>query len=148
MAVAAKAAARGPVALLDLDPQGSLAHWWNDRSEEEPYYLQTTLQRLPEDRARLARAGLNLLFIDTPPVLAVPDARVIAQQADAVLYVVKWNSTDRSAVESGLDLFSQANVRVTGLALTRANPRKISRYGYSGYGYGYGSGAAKKYYAR
>jgi capsular exopolysaccharide synthesis family protein len=92
------------------------------------------------------RGRYDFVYIDTPPVLAVPDARVIAQHADAVLYCVKWDSTDRGAVESGLDLFAQANVKVTGLALTRANPRKISRYGFSGYGYGYGSSGSKRYY--
>ncbi len=92
------------------------------------------------------RTRYDFIYIDTPPVLAVPDARVIAQHADAVLYCVKWDSTDRGAVASGLDLFAQANVRVSGLALTRANPRKISRYGFSGYGYGYGSSGSRRYY--
>jgi len=92
------------------------------------------------------RNRYDFIYIDTPPVLAVPDARVIAQHADEILYCVKWDSTERGAVASGLDLFAQANVAVTGLALTRANPRKISRYGFSGYGYGYGSSGSKRYY--
>ena len=94
------------------------------------------------------RARYDFVFIDTPPVLAVPDARVIAGRADAVLYAVRWNATRREMVRAGLELFEQIGVRVTGLALTQANPRRIARYGYAGYGYGYGYGAsaARRYY--
>ena len=51
-------------------------------------------------------------------------------------------------VRAGLELFDQIGVRVTGLALTQADPRRLARYGYAGYGYGYGYGAraARKYY--
>jgi capsular exopolysaccharide synthesis family protein len=94
------------------------------------------------------RGRYDFVFIDTPPVLAVPDARVIAGHADAVLYAVRWNATGREMVKAGLDLFDQIGVRVTGLALTQADPKRLARYGYAGYGYGYGYGAraARKYY--
>ncbi|SFH91251.1 polysaccharide biosynthesis tyrosine autokinase [Albimonas pacifica] len=94
------------------------------------------------------RERYDFIFIDTPPVLAVPDARVIAGRADAVLYAVRWNATGKEMVKAGLDLFEQIGLRVTGLTLTQADPRGLARYGYAGYGYGYGYGAAaaKKYY--
>ncbi|MDF2233470.1 polysaccharide biosynthesis tyrosine autokinase [Albimonas sp. CAU 1670] len=94
------------------------------------------------------RDAYDFIFIDTPPVLAVPDARVIAGRADAVLYAVRWNATGKEMVKAGLDLFDQIGVRVTGLTLTQADPRGLARYGYAGYGYGYGYGAAaaRKYY--
>lgn len=94
------------------------------------------------------RAAYDFVFIDTPPVLAVPDARVIAGHADAVLYAVRWNATGKEMVKAGLDLFDQIGVRVTGLTLTQADPRGLARYGYAGYGYGYGYGAAaaRRYY--
>lgn len=95
------------------------------------------------------RKSYDLVVIDTPPVLAVPDARVIAPQVDSIVYVVRWNATTRRMVQSGLDLFHQVNLRVTGLALTRIDPTKMDRYGYYGYGYGsgYGSRKMQKYYA-
>ena len=105
-------------------------------------------ERFAELLAEL-RGRYDFIIIDTPPVLAVPDARVIASRADAILYAVRWNATGREAVRAGLDLFAQAGQRITGLALTQANPRGLARYGYAGYGYGYGYGAraARKYYA-
>ena len=94
------------------------------------------------------RERYDFIFIDTPPVLAVPDARVIAGRADAVLYAVRWNATGKEMVKAGLDLFDQIGLRVTGLTLTQADPKGLARYGYAGYGYGYGYGAAaaKRYY--
>lgn len=75
-------------------------------------------------------------------MLIVPDARIIAQEADAVLFTVKWDSTSKSQVQEGLRLFAQSNQKVTGLVLSQINPRGMKRYGYGGkygaYG-GYGS---------
>ena len=72
---------------------------------------------------------------------------MIAQQADAFIYAVRWNATKRRMVQTGLDLLKQVHVRVTGLALTRVDRRRMDRYGYYGYGYGSGSRMLQKYYA-
>lgn len=88
------------------------------------------------------RAEYDFIIVDTPPVLLVPDARVIAQQADAVIYAVLWDQTPVAQVHEGLESFKTVNRDVTGLALTQIDPRRMKRYGYEGYAYGYGS----KYY--
>jgi len=81
------------------------------------------------------RQHYDYIYIDTPPVLAVPDARVIAQSVDALLYVVRWNRTPRDTVAQGLRHFRQVNARVTGLVLTGIDIREMARYGYRSYGY-------------
>lgn len=86
----------------------------------------------------------DLIVLDTPPVLAVPDARVIARQVDSVIYVVRWNSTTRRMVRTGLGLFQQVGINIAGVALTRVNPKNMDRYGY--YGYGSGSRKMRQYY--
>ncbi len=85
-----------------------------------------SLRRLIEE----ARAQYDHIVIDTPPVLVVPDARVIGQHADAVVYVVQWDSTERSQVQAGLRAFRSVNVPVAGLVLSRVDPRGMHRYGY------------------
>ena len=92
------------------------------------------------------RQNYDFIVIDTPPVLAVPDARVIAQNVDFVAYMVRWNTTTRRMIRAGLDLLAQVNVPVAGLTLTRIDPRRMDRYGYYGYGYGYGARGIEKYY--
>jgi succinoglycan biosynthesis transport protein ExoP len=81
------------------------------------------------------RQHFDFIFIDTPPVLAVPDARVIAKNSDAVIFCVRWNRTARETVVEGLRFFAQVNVKVAGLVLSQVNVNKMARYGYSNYGY-------------
>ncbi len=97
------------------------------------------------DMMDTARAAYDFVVIDTPPVLVVPDARIIARQADAVLYCVLWNRTAPQQVAAGLRQFASVDVDVTGLVLSRVDPKGMKRYGYGGR---YGSYAAygKGYY--
>jgi succinoglycan biosynthesis transport protein ExoP len=90
------------------------------------------------------RDKYDYVIIDTPPVLVVPDARIISTLADAILYTVKWDSTTRHQVEEGLKQFSSVNVPVTGLVLSQVDAKGMRRYGYgdqhgsySRYGKGY-----------
>jgi chromosome partitioning protein len=59
----------GPVAIVDCDPQGSLAEWWNSREAETPLFARADVRRLRQDLDVLARQGIALVLIDTPPAL-------------------------------------------------------------------------------
>ncbi len=76
------------------------------------------------------REKYDYVIIDTPPVLAVPDARVIGQSVDAVLYTVKWDSTTRRQVAEGLKSLRSVGTAVTGLVLAQIDKRGMKRYGY------------------
>ena len=77
IAVQAERAGFGPVALVDTDPQGSLADWWNEREAEVPLFAHTSIARLSEDLARMRGMGINLVVIDTPPAITATIAEVI-----------------------------------------------------------------------
>ena len=79
------------------------------------------------------RSHYDLILIDTPPVLAVPDARPISRHADGVLYLVRWNRTMRDTVAQGLRVFQQTNTRVLGLVLAQIDVTEMARYGYRAY---------------
>ena len=87
------------------------------------------------------REYYDYILIDSPPVLAVPDARLIGSVSDANIYIVEWNKTTRSQVVQGLDMLSSVGVNTIGLVLNQIDPHKIKSYGYiSPYGYNaYGS---------
>ena len=76
------------------------------------------------------RSEYDYIIIDTPPVLAVPDARVIGGWVDAIIYAVKWDSTTRRQVAEGLKAFANVNVKVSGLVLSQIDRRGMKRYGY------------------
>ena len=79
---------------------------------------------------RELRGKYDVVIIDTPPVLVVPDARIIAPSVDAVLFSVLWNSTSKAQVDEALRLFHNSNQRVSGLILSKINPKGMKRYGY------------------
>ena len=91
-----------------------------------------------------ARARYDHVIIDTPPVLVVPDARVIGREADAILFVVKWDDTGRAQIGQALEMFRTVELRITGLALTQIDGRRMKRYGY-GTQYGYYASKSKYY---
>ena len=92
-----------------------------------------------------ARRHYDIIIIDTPPVLVVPDARVIGQKVDAILYTVKWNTTTKAQLREGLRFFETVNLKVSGLVLGQIDPAGMKRYGY-GDRYGAYGKYGKKYY--
>lgn len=92
-----------------------------------------------------ARGAYDYVIVDTPPVLVVPDARIIGPQVDAVIYSVKWDATPRALVEEGLAQLRKVNVRVAGLVLSQVNLSGLKRYGY-GNRYGSYDRYGKGYY--
>lgn len=72
----------------------------------------------------------DYVIMDSPPVLGVADARLLAARADQVLYVVRWSKTPRRAAQSGLDMLSECGANVTGVLLSRVNIKQQSAYGY------------------
>ena len=71
LAVQAQLAGAGPVVLIDIDPQGSLSDWWNERETEFPAFAQTTVARLAADLEVLRQQGFRMAVIDTPPALSL-----------------------------------------------------------------------------
>lgn len=92
-----------------------------------------------------ARESYDAVIIDTPPVLVVPDARIIAEQADAVIFTVRWDKTGKAQVEESMRLFHNSGQRISGLVLSQISPRGMKRYGYGGQ-YGAYSTYGSKYY--
>jgi len=84
LAVQAERSGAGPVAVADVDPQGSLADWWNARAAPTPVFLRSTASRFAEDVSNLRDLGIALLVIDTPPALGAVVAEVV-RLSDLVL---------------------------------------------------------------
>jgi capsular exopolysaccharide synthesis family protein len=82
------------------------------------------------------RGLFDLVLIDSPPVLPVTDAVVLAKDADATVLVVAAGQTSRGDLQRAAEKLAQVNARVVGLVLNEAS-RQGAGYGY-GYQYGYG----------
>ncbi len=77
---------------------------------------------------RLKRA-VDLVILDSPPVLAVADARILAAKADATILVIDSGRTRAEAARKALQALANANADILGVVLNKV--RKSSRsYGY------------------
>lgn len=107
LAVEAVASGDGPAVLLDTDPQGSAAAWWNAREAEEPAFANAKLSALAAQIAGLEAAGYAFALIDTPPAMTREIAAVVAL-ADLVVIPIKPSPHDLRAVGSTVDLVEEA----------------------------------------
>ena len=73
------------------------------------------------------RAKHDLVVVDTPPVLAVPDVLSIAGLADQVVMLVAWRKTARSTVLSALKMLRRAHAPVSGIVLSKVDLKKFAR---------------------
>lgn len=80
------------------------------------------------------------VVIDSPPVMGLADAPLIASRVEGVIYAVESHGIRSSMVKTALGRLASANARVIGGVLTKFEARKAHHgYGYE-YGYGYGRG--------
>jgi chromosome partitioning protein len=103
IAVQAERMGAGPVALVDTDPQGSLAEWWNVRQAETPAFVATGVSRLAEDIHRMRAIGMRLLIIDTPPAIAATIGEVV-RLADLVVIPARPSPHDLRAAGATVEL--------------------------------------------
>jgi len=78
----------------------------------------------------------DLIFLDTPPIMAVADALVAARISDYVLFLVRWERTPREIAINALRLFRDLPKSI-GVVLVQVDIRRHSKYGYGDYGYYY-----------
>lgn len=80
-----------------------------------------------------ARQRYDVVLIDTPPMLHLPDARAIGHAADGVVFVVRSGKTTRDTILSARDRFAQDDIRILGSILNDWNPKLTGYYGYENY---------------
>jgi capsular exopolysaccharide synthesis family protein len=75
------------------------------------------------------------IVLDTPPVLGLPDVKILNDICDGLVLVVRADKTPRVDIEAALEVIDRS--KVLGMVLNGV-PDVSDRYGYYGYGYGYG----------
>jgi capsular exopolysaccharide synthesis family protein len=100
----------------------------------------------PKMMSLLSMAGekVDTVIIDSPPVMGLADAPLLASMAVGTLLVIAAADTRRSVVKAALKRLQFARARMVGAAMNKCDFHRSS-YGY-GYGYGYGPYGALEYY--
>jgi capsular exopolysaccharide synthesis family protein len=84
------------------------------------------------------RSSADYVVIDTPPVLVVSDAMIVAPRVDGVVVVVDADETTGGAASHAIDQLEQVGGNVIGSVLNRFDPSKARYYSYAGrYAYAY-----------
>jgi succinoglycan biosynthesis transport protein ExoP len=118
---------RSPIANLDVMTCGPIPP-----NPAELLHTQRFLDILSEMKQRY-----DTVIFDSPPLLPVSDALIIAQQVGGVLVVVRAGQTSRHALRHALRGLRGVQAPVLGVVLNYLSPKKGGGYGY---GYGYGAG--------
>jgi len=79
----------------------------------------TAMGRIIEESA----STYDMVIFDTPPLLAVADAQILASQLDGVLLVISSGKTKQDLAIKAKDLLEKVNAKILGTVL---NNRKIS----------------------
>lgn len=74
----------------------------------------------------------DVILIDSPPVQLVSDAKILASVANALVFVVRADSTPYKVAKGALDQLSNSKAQLLGVVLNRLDVAKAERY----YGYG------------
>jgi len=121
IAVAAERAGAGPVAMIDCDPQGSIANWAKAREAYKPACTMATVETLADELERMEREGVRLVVVDTPPAATSAIGAIIAH-ADLVVVPTRPSPHDLRAVGRTVDMV-EARGKPLVFALNGATPR-------------------------
>ena len=98
----------------------------------------------------LSKSGeFDLILFDTPPVLGLADAALVAEHCDGLMLLVSLNRVDRGLPKEAVSRIQNSGSPLLGIVSNsiKEEPKSRSRayaygqYGKYGYGYGYGYGA-------
>ena len=127
----------GPVGLMDIDPQGNLADWWNARPSASPLYVRIALSRLGQEVANLTGQGLRYLIVDTPPTVSA-DVRELVGLSELVVIPTRPGPHDLRSIGATIDLVENAgkplvfvvNAAVQNARITNETLSLLSRHGH------------------
>jgi polysaccharide biosynthesis transport protein len=124
---------------FDVEPDTGLTRLSFRTSLHEPFkllYTQHFWRQLSE-----ITSDYEFVVIDSPPILSVPDAKIIAAFADKTVFLVRWASTKHHTASEGLRHFRTIEAEISGVVLTHVDAKKYASYD-SDY-----VGSRAKYYA-
>lgn len=70
----------------------------------------------------------EMVIVDSPPMLAVNDARALGPVVDATLFVVRWGKIRRKKATFAVRHLVDSGTKVSGIALSRVHLKKFAAY--------------------
>ncbi|TFC05207.1 polysaccharide biosynthesis tyrosine autokinase [Cryobacterium sp. MDB2-33-2] len=82
----------------------------------------------------------DVIIFDTPPLLPVTDAAILAKIVGGAIIVVAAGRTHKNQLKGAVAALDNVGAPISGLVLTMLPTKGPDAYGYGHYGYGYGYG--------
>jgi polysaccharide export outer membrane protein len=116
-------------ALIHVDPISGVSVLRAGAYHHRPH----TVLRSPRLRQAIQewRNSFDFILIDTPPVLALADARIVAPLSDYCVFVARWGKTGWNTVSRSLQLLTENGARIAGVALSRVDVRQLATYDFA-----------------
>ena len=95
------------VAMVDLDPQGSLAAWWKRRGKAENPVIMRGVDTASEAIERAQMTGWDWVFIDCPPAF-IPTIEDAIEHADLALIPLRPGALDLLGSEEAVAAAQEA----------------------------------------
>jgi succinoglycan biosynthesis transport protein ExoP len=93
------------------------------------------------------RKQFDYVIFDTPPVMAVSDARILGRLVDKTVFVVHWDKTPKKVIKAAIQQLVTHDVDIAGCVLQQVNLKRYGSYGYGSSGYYYHYGKYGQYYS-
>ncbi|HWQ42534.1 MAG TPA: CpsD/CapB family tyrosine-protein kinase [Desulfosporosinus sp.] len=87
----------------------------------------------------------DIVLIDTPPIIAVTDAAILAQEVDGVILVVAAGEVNKDYAQRAKELLDKVGAKILGAVLNKADMKTSDHYYYYYY---HGSNDSKKKHER
>ena len=111
---------------LHVEPSTGLTFLSFRTSLPQPFKLLYN-QRFWEEISQIM-SRFDLVVIDSPPILSVPDAKIIAGYVDKTVFLIKWRHTKRAAAIEGVRHFRAIGAEICGAVLTQVESKKRASY--------------------
>lgn len=122
--------------LVITEAQGGFDCILTERLRRNPT-VPLSSQRM-RDLMRWASARYDLILVDAPPLLGVPDAVIVASLVQQVLFISKWKTCTSSTILNALKQLGEARAKIVGVVLTQVNVNQYAHYGYNDGSFRYG----------
>jgi capsular exopolysaccharide synthesis family protein len=83
------------------------------------------------------RSTYDVVILDSAPMLAVAEARILVRIADKTVFLIRWAETRRKTAMRGLQHVVDAGSNVVGVMLTMVDLQRYSKHRYGEFGHYY-----------
>jgi polysaccharide biosynthesis transport protein len=119
-----------PEQAIQVEPQSGLHVIVSGDYKKHVNYSDFVVSDASPLRELLYQLGgdYDAIFVDTPPMLALVDAQILATVVDTTILIVAWGKTLRKTIDATVSIMRSSGAVIGGVILNMVDRRKLERY--------------------